>query len=104
MLWHHDLLSADKFGVKAGLPILKEHFNNFPQVVIEFIEAFRLGMGPGKTRHVTDIEASVGASFYDRSKTSHLLPRRPSSGGAPRGRKRRKRKPQKDKDTKTLRR
>jgi hypothetical protein len=64
--------------VKQGLSIFEEHFDYFLEVLMEFIEAFRLRMGSWKTRHITNVESSVRASFYHGRKTSHLFPRRPS--------------------------
>ena len=68
--------------VSEGLPenralslfISEKHFDDFLEVVIQFIQCRPLRMRPGETRHITHIEVGIRASFNDSGKSSHWYP------------------------------
>ena len=47
-------LHADKLPFKWRLAILKQHLDDFLEILIEFVKRFSLRVRTGKTGHVTD--------------------------------------------------
>jgi len=68
-----DGLSSYEFSIKTRLTILKEHGDNFLKVFLQFIEGSALGMRPGKTRNVTDIELGFLAPLDDGCEALHEI-------------------------------
>ncbi len=75
---HHDELSSDKLTIHLRLAILKQEFNDFLEVLVEFIQALGLGVGARETGHIADKKTCRRTSFNDSGKSSHDYPQRSS--------------------------
>src|SRR6185436_8284440 len=65
-------LNTDKLSLNSGLPVLKQHFNHFSEVLIKFVQGFRLRVCTGKSGHISNIQAGFRALLYYRSKCLHI--------------------------------
>jgi len=75
---HHDELGSDKLTIHLRLAILKQEFYDLLEVLVEFIQAFGLGVGAGETGHISDKKTCRRTSFNDSGKSSHDYPQRSS--------------------------
>jgi hypothetical protein len=66
-----DALRADEFSFEAGFAILQQHGNNLAQIVLKFIERFRLRMSSGKSGHVAHKQPGILIAFDDSSEGLH---------------------------------
>jgi hypothetical protein len=72
-LLDHDGLRANKLGFQSRLALLQEHLNDFFQIRLKFVEAFRLRVGTGKTGHISHVQVCVRTLFNDGSICLHHL-------------------------------
>src|SRR5260370_9213064 len=60
---HLDLLSTDELRLQLGFAVLKQHSDDFGQVLLQLVEGFPLRMGTGETRNVADKQACLRIAF-----------------------------------------
>ena len=65
LLRDHDDLGADKLARDGGRSVLEDQTDDLAQIRVELFKSLGLTVGPGQTRHVTNVETGVGTAFYD---------------------------------------
>ena len=68
---HSDALRADELPFQARFPILKQHRDNFLQVVVQLVQRCGLCVGAWESRDVANKQFGVRAPLNDCSVTSH---------------------------------
>ena len=66
-----ECLRTYEFGFELGLPILKEHRDDFQEVRSEFIERRALGVRAWPSRDIADEEPGVGVLLHDGGEVAH---------------------------------
>src|SRR5260370_29588788 len=56
---HLDFLSTDELRLQLGLPVLKQHSDDFGQVLLQLAQGFPLRMRAGQTRNLAAKQPSV---------------------------------------------
>ena len=64
-------MNAYEIIIKVWLTVLQEHCDDFAKIDVEFLQRFSLRVGARETGDVPDIQASIGASFYNRLVSLH---------------------------------
>lgn len=60
----HDRLYTHELRVEFGLSVFQEHFQHFPQIGIQFVEAGALRMRAREPRNITNEESGLGVTLY----------------------------------------
>ncbi len=71
ILANHNGLCTDKLSFYDWLAILKQHFDHFMQVVIQFVKCFSLSVRTGEIGNITNIKPCVRTFFYHCGKEHH---------------------------------
>lgn len=66
-----DELRADELPFERWFPVLEEHLDDFPKILVQLIEGFCLCVCARKPRHVPDQEAGFGVTFDHGRVSSH---------------------------------
>ena len=66
-----DRLRAYKLCFHLRLTVFKKHRNYLTQVFVQLIECLALRMSARKPGHISNIQASLHALFYDRGEVMH---------------------------------
>ena len=70
---HLDGLKSNELRLKLGITVIKEHCDDFPEVLLEFVERGSLAVGPRRARNRTDEKARVRIAFDDDVEDAHVL-------------------------------
>jgi len=60
-----DRLDSHELGLELGLPVLQKHGQDLFEVPVQLVQGSALGMRPGESGHVADIQSSVWVPFND---------------------------------------
>ena len=66
-----NILGAYKLSVQLRFSVLEQHFDDFTEVSLKFLQRFALGMRAGESRNVTDVKAGIGTTLNDRREFFH---------------------------------
>ena len=64
-------LRADEFRLELWFTVLQEHLDDFPEIIVEFVECFALRVRFWKTRNEPYEQPGIGVSLDDRSEHFH---------------------------------
>jgi len=66
-------LCTDKLSFKCWFAVLKQHFNDFANVALQFIKSCSLRVGTWKAWYIANVQPSIRTLFNDCCKSSHIF-------------------------------
>ena len=70
---YDDNLGTYVLAVQYWFPVIEQHRNDLPEILVELLEGLALAVRSGKPRHVTDVEARIQTTFHDGRIAAHVV-------------------------------